>query len=203
YCHTRFALASSSDQGELVHRQIVAVATVVLLAGSAAAFDVTSCEQVVPPGEVAQLQVDLDCTTHADTSAAVTLASGAVLQMNGHSITQPDAPFYGIGVLCLGKCTVAGPGEISGNLVGILGRKMIVSDVQLHDLEAGLFGVRSFADQAHLGTIVATNVSVLRSEFIGIYAKMARLTNVTSDQNDLLGVQAARVVGTNVTTDLN
>lgn len=184
-------------------RRTLALAALSVWVRTASAYDVTACGQTVPAGTVGQLQADLDCTTLADDGGAVTLAPGATLAMNGHTISQPPAAFYGIGVLCLSKCTVTGPGEITGNLVAVLGPNVIASDLDIHDAEAGLLIVRSYAEQTRLGNLTATDVSILRTDFIGVYAKKARLTGVTSSENESTGIQAARLIGINLTTNNN
>jgi hypothetical protein len=184
-------------------RRSLALAALSVWVRTASAYDVTVCGQTVPAGTVGQLQADLACSPSTDDGGIVILAPGATLAMNGHTISQPPGPFYGIGVLCLSKCTVTGPGEITGNLIAVLGPNVIASDLDIHDAEAGLLIVRSFAEQTRLGKVTATNVSILRTEFVGLYAKKASLTGVTSSENALTGIQAARLTGTNLTTNDN
>src|SRR5512138_517192 len=68
-----------------------------LLARTAHALDVTTCDQTVPSFEVGVLQTDLVCPNPntlegcigagSGAPAAVRLEANATLQMNGHSIT--------------------------------------------------------------------------------------------------------------------
>src|SRR5262245_10598616 len=115
-------------------RGLLVLVSVFALARSAAAVDITTCGQSVGDADTAILQADLDCPgqpvgclhpggndvevacTSDDicnavldpcANGAVLLGAGAVLQLNGHTIT-------GAGVLCsaAGTCTVTGPGSI-------------------------------------------------------------------------------------------
>ena len=187
----------------------LAAALLAMMLGHPAAtwaqVEVNTCGQTVPAGTVGNLQADLQCSTSAGSGGAVILARRATLAMNGHTISQPPTGLS-IGVLCLSRCTVTGPGEIYGGVIAVLGRNVVVSDLNIHDVSAGLLIVRSFADVislTHLGKVLATNVSVLRTGFIGVYAKNARLNGVTSSENALDGVTAGRLQGTNLTTNDN
>src|SRR5437763_2412737 len=89
----------------------------------------------VARGEVGVLLNDLDCSTPAPGPAAVTLQNRATLQMNGHRVTfTPPAPeTYGFGIECSerGRCLIPGPGELTGELIGVLAQqsKLTISDV--------------------------------------------------------------------------
>jgi hypothetical protein len=83
---------------------------------SAAAFaappvPVTACRQEVERA-IGILTVDLDCSS--DPLAIGVVLRNAKLDLNGHSITGAE-----IGVVCAEKCTIFGPGTISGNHSGI------------------------------------------------------------------------------------
>ncbi len=81
-----------------------------LLTRSAYAVDITTCDEIVPASETGVLLTDL-----AGCNDGVVLAERAALQMNGHSILGANA-----GVFCLGpRCSIAGPGEISGATFGV------------------------------------------------------------------------------------
>jgi hypothetical protein len=73
---------------------------------AAARMDITSCGQVVPAGEQAVLRADLDCPPGVS-GPTVTLGDDASLRMNGHAIRG------GTWLSCT-RCTITGPGEISG-----------------------------------------------------------------------------------------
>ncbi len=81
-----------------------------LLTRSTSAVDITACDEIVPARETGVLLTDL-----AGCNDGVVLAERAALQMNGHSILGANA-----GVFCLGpRCSIAGPGEISGATFGV------------------------------------------------------------------------------------
>jgi hypothetical protein len=158
-------------------RTLLALASVLALAGSAAAVDVTACGQSVPDFDTGVLQADLDCSGEpgvcihllgddtemsctSDTDcpqsfnacarAAVQLGAGASLQLNGHSLT-------GAGVLCSdsGTCTVTGPGSIVSAPVGILARKKVIASGLT--ATGGKYGIISRRGGAILTDVVLTN----------------------------------------------
>jgi len=213
------------------------------LAVSAAAVDITTCGQSVADLEVGVLQSDLDCTgqpgicvhpgvddadvacnTPADCYAAidvcahtaVSLGAGAILQLNGHTIT-------GAGVLCsaLGTCTVTGPGSILSAPVGILARKKVVASGLTVD--GGGFGIVSRRRGAILtdvnltnnaqdgiwawqsGTIRASGVVATGNGGTGLFAKLRPIiaTAVTASNNGNHGIDGTPVRGLEVTAQDN
>jgi hypothetical protein len=107
--------------------RLLVVVTVLLVAASVQAVDITQCRQIVPLGETGELTADLDCPTGPSTcqsdpaiecgehlpcpnddclsAHAVVLEDGATLKLNGLTIT---GGFNG--VYCRGStCTVLGP----------------------------------------------------------------------------------------------
>lgn len=91
---------------------------------------VTTCGQEVSGAAV--LAADLDCTGF--NGNAVTL-HGGTLTMNGHTITGGD-----IGVYCDRRCSVVGPGLVTGS---------------------NFFGVDGFQTSVHLKQVDVTNVALL------------------------------------------
>lgn len=178
-----------------------------VLARSVAAVDITTCGQSVGDAATGVLQVDLDCTgavgvclqpgandqdvsctsdaiCHAVrdpcANAAVLLGAGAVLQLNGHTIT-------GAGVLCsvAGTCSVTGPGSIVAAPVGILARKKIVASGLT--IDGGVFGIVS-----RRGGAILTNLSLTDNSEDGIWSWKGtiRATGVTATGNGDSGIYA-------------
>src|SRR5262249_38139622 len=146
-------------------------------------LDLTTCGQIVPPGEVAILQADL-----SGCEVGVALQDRAQLEMAGHAIVSGN-----LGVRCTERrCTVHGPGDISGGNVGIWGFypsvRIDVSDLQIHDT--------SLAGISNARRATTTNVSVRRIGFggvnpeysAGIYVDVLRGTGVTAADNAGYGV---------------
>jgi len=171
------------------------IAVMIVLPFRAIAFDVTTCGQTVPPGEVGVLQTDL-----AGCDDGVFLANRAVLEMAGHAISASH-----LGVQCIDeRCAVHGPGDISGAVVGIWGfyptGRVDVSDVDIHDTPyAGI-------ENARRGTLA--NVTVRRAGFgaidpeysAGIYVDRLKGTNVTTADNAGYGVLGGTTVKVTVLT---
>jgi len=190
---------------------IALVAGLALSAGRASSLDVSSCATVVPAGDTGVLQADLDCTGTGFDDPAVQLGSGAILEMNGHRINHPEVPgdLYGFGVRCpSGKCTVHGPGEITGDVVGIEGPKLVVSDILIHDTVLGIAAVRVTVDPdgsvvgVKYGNLLATNVTLIANGS-GILARNVRASAVVVSQSEQLGIQAKKVRGTAITANDN
>ena len=72
---------------------------------SSAQVEITTCGQAVF-GQSATLMADLDCS---GSSAPGIEAGGASIELNGHTITGGTH-----GISCDGKCSVEGPGTITG-----------------------------------------------------------------------------------------
>ncbi len=212
------------------------------LAGSAAAVDITACGQSVADADTGVLQADLDCTGQAGVcvhpgadeqdigcttssdcnsiidpcaTTAVGLGAGAVLQLNGHTLT-------GAGVLCsdAGTCKVIGPGSIVGAPVGILARKKVVASGLMVD--GGRFGMISRRGGAILtdvvltdnsndgiwswrGTIRASGVVATGNGETGLYATLKPVIarGVTVSNNGDHGIDGYPVRGSGVTAQDN
>lgn len=120
----------------------LALSIIVSLATAAEAFDVTSCDQEVPAGEVGVLTADLDCGPNTvPGSYGVELERYATLDMQGHTITGAQWAVYCPGP---GKCTVTSttgtPGTLTGAEAGIWtpGSKVLVSNVRFVDNSYGI-----------------------------------------------------------------
>jgi hypothetical protein len=130
-------------------RRLVTLAAM-LVSTPALAIDISTCDQVVPRGQVGVLIADLDCRT-----TAVRLEMGARLRLDGHTIAVDS----GLGVECRQKrCTIEGPGVIDGKTTadtGIGGHERVrldVSDVTIQNFEFGIFGVAR--NKANLENVV-------------------------------------------------
>ena len=169
--------------------QRLLVALTILLPCSALGLDVATCGQTVPSGEVGVLQADLSGCVDG-----VVLADRAVLEMTGHAISASH-----LGIQCVGsRCTVHGPGAISGAVVGIWGfyptGRVDVTDVDIHDTPSA--GIQN----ARRATL--TNVTVRRAGFgaidpeysAGIYVDRLKGTNVTTADNAGYGVLGGTTV---------
>jgi hypothetical protein len=137
-------------------------------AGDAGALDITACDQEVRAREVGVLTTDLNCGWSTDEGYAVELGDRAVLDLNGHTITGPR-----YGVFCERRCSVVGPGTITGAYYGIwaLESKQSRADV---------------TDVALVGNLG------------GMATPKGTLTNVTATDN-ILGLHVHKLRGTNLT----
>jgi hypothetical protein len=166
------------------------------IATTAQAFDITSCNTIVPAGATGTLQTDLSCV-----SSAVTLERNAKLELNGHVITAT-----GSCVEASAGGTVHGPGELSSCGTGILssGRRTIrISDVDIHDgvgdgLEFQGVGVWAFEAR-----VEATDVTVNDNGNSGMVVHVLKATRVTANGNKHYGITEDRGTGEDLTLDGN
>ena len=224
-------------------RHLFALLCVLALAGSAAAVDITTCGQSVADNDIGVLQVDLDCTAQTGVCVhrnfndeevacsveadcqppinnpcartAVTLGAGAILQLNGHSIT-------GAGVLCsaAGICGVSGPGSILSAPVGVLARKRVIAAEVT--IDGGVYGIVSRRGGAVLSNVALTNntldgiwswqgairangVVATGNGEIGLYAKLKPVVarNTTVSNNGGSGIDGYPSRGANLTIQNN
>jgi len=113
--------------------------------------------------------------------------------MNGHVLIGPSD---GDGVSCFeGRCQVAGPGEISGAVLGVSASSdVIIKDVDIHNTNTGI---------SVAGRLIATNVTV-NNNALGVEADHGiRATNLTANNNEYIGLLAQLVRGTGVTANNN
>jgi hypothetical protein len=166
------------------------------IATTAQAFDLTSCNTIVPAGATGTLQADLGCA-----ATGVTLSKNAKLELNGHVITSSGAC-----VEASAGGTVRGPGELSGCGTGILssGRRTIrISDVNIHDgVGDGLEfqGVGVWAPQAR---VEATDVAANDNGNSGMIVHALKASHVTASGNKHYGITEDRGTGEDLTLDGN
>jgi hypothetical protein len=195
----------------MVARAIVAVILAVACARSGYALDVTECNTLVPDGEVAILQADLNC---AGAFIAVGLGENATLDLNGHSITGTFYPDPPRAVECRGvRCTI-----LSSNGIGRIGggdfialrigsftdsvAKLRISDVELYDARAGIFGSNVIGEPRKTKAHVERVVSHGHAEF-GIWVAKLIARDVDTSDNGTVGVATDKLKGYNLTTNNN
>ena len=194
------------------------VVLVLSLAGRAhALMDITTCGQTVPHGEIAMLQVDLDCggagycvgkdgipcTTGVECApdypgcspTAVFMERGAQLYLNGHTIAQPQGT--GAGISCNtpagGQCRVFGPGTVSGGFVGVSADyRLRLEGLTLTGARGGWCAIVS----PKRGKLYVTDVVATDCE-IGLHGT-TKATNVTVSNAVHDGIEGA-VKGRNLT----
>jgi hypothetical protein len=164
------------------------------------AFDITSCDQLVPDHQVGTLQADVMCVP----GEGIALGRSATLQLNGHTVsTDADISFGMVGIACLrGTCRVDGPGEVSGfggasahdNSVGILGGRVQLFDVHLEgNSEWGASGDK----------LQATNVTASGNNGEGLLGNSLKLTDVVTSGNVRDGVRCSSVTARRLTATDN
>ena len=99
-----------------------------VLATHAHALDVTSCPLIVPGGETATLQADVDCIVGSPgyNAYGIVLGRGARLELNGHTLRQVGYELV-TPVACLGKCEVVGPGRFTTDWPGRGGMERVIA----------------------------------------------------------------------------
>jgi hypothetical protein len=193
-------------------RILSSLSVIVLLAGEAAALDVTTCGQAVPPREHAVVQGDLVCSS----SPAVELGSGAELDLNGHSIS-------GAGVQCLSGCDItssSGIGLIAGTAgvgTGVTLTHGSIENVQVQGFGIGIFFERrllannvmvsnnpTFGIRSFKGRLIANDLTVeLNGSGIEVGRGKIKAENLVASNNTVAGVFSKRTVGTNISADGN
>src|SRR5262249_52891253 len=184
-----------------------------------AAFDVTTCGQVVPEGDRAVLQADL-----SGCFWGVVLEPDATLELNGHHLS--GLPDFSDLIVCQRSCTIHGPGELSETFEGVVAgaagaghrpaRRGVlrIDGVTVRDakfaLNAGtavrarnvviIHSGRAFSSPRIRGTDV-TITSSLPGETIG--DGMVRLTRLVLSGGSTLGISAVglRLVDSYVVCD--
>lgn len=155
-------------------RPLLLAALLLLRPGLAAAIDITSCDQVVPKGQVGEVLNDLDCSG-GTFAAGVTLLNHATLRLNGHRINGPVTS--GALVHATGKAAkIVGPGEVDTSDYGCI----IAEEANL--LVEGGDGI----DVHHCYTAVSAqnlriaNVTVHDNEGIAIYGVVLKAKDVVA-----------------------
>jgi len=157
-------------------RYLLAVLSLVALTPvSGRGFDVTACGQTVPPREVGRLVSDLDCTGIPFPDVLTWLESGAVLDLQGHTMVEGQ-------IRCQRRCEVRGPGTIvDGDVTGLDGRVTVRDFTML-----GGGGVGAATE-----TVTAINM-VLSGGVVGILARRLRAENVNANDNQTWGIVSTR-----------
>jgi len=177
---------------------VLGIFVVTLAAQPASALDITSCAQLVENDETGVLVTDLTCPSNG-VVAGVLSASGratgrVTIQLNGHTISAAT------GILCNARCTIEGPGTISGGISGIY-VATAPGDLTLRNLtiEGAEYGV---GQGGRITTL--ENVTINDNEEAGLVLYTVRRlkgTNVTVSGNGGWGIKAdeARIKLTNLT----
>jgi hypothetical protein len=167
--------------------RLIVVLAVVAAPRVAGAVDVTTCEQVIEAGEVAELRQDLACARRPIwpfSALGVYLEPGATLVMNGFTIAGDGS---GVGVNCYGsrRCTIQGPGEIRGFELGVNcgGCRLVARDVAFRDNVSGILIPKS-------GILDAERVVASDNAEFGIWAHRLRATDVEAERNGWAGIAA-------------
>ena len=176
---------------------------VLALAGLASAVDVTTCPATVPAYTTGIVQADLTCT-NATSSGYIELQRGAVLNLNGHTLTfTPDDPAAAL-VFCDSNCAVQGPGILTASALGWasiwVGAEgmLVVRDLTIEGMVHGIVD--------NNGRVIVTNTSISAQQWGIAAAKKAVLDGVTvavtAPGGYCIGATAeirSAVVGQNVT----
>ncbi|MGH7893057.1 MAG: hypothetical protein ACREQL_00220 [Candidatus Binatia bacterium] len=181
------------------------IPALIVLAGRAAALDVTACGQVVSSGDVGVLQADLACTAPVP---GIRLETGATLDLNGHALTTVGAA----AVACEGRrCVVTSTpssGALSGSpaaacLTTVARTRLSIANVAVHDCGTCIDGnVANLADQG--ANVRATNVTVERCSGSGIVARRLRATGIAvTDAGDSGIAVEGRVQGIGLVASRN
>ena len=184
---------------------VLASAMVLALAGlaSAATVDVTTCPATVPAYTTGVVQADLDCTGATGTGYVV-LERGAVLDLNGHSLTfNVGDPALAL-VSCDSNCGVQGPGTLTASGLGwasiwVGGEGAVaVQDLTIEGMVHGIVDIN--------GRVIVSNTSISAQKWGIGGAKKASLDGVSVAVTDpggyCIGATAeirSAVVGQNVT----
>jgi hypothetical protein len=165
-----------------------------MLSAPAGAVDVTSCGQIIPSGQTADLVSDLDCPLDLPSGtlqelSAVYLEPGAKLRLNGFTLSGGE-----VGVGCGGgRCTIDGPGTIADFPTGILSyASSRVTDVELDSNDA--YAIYQLGNK----TLRATNVTVVESNgLVAVVAHRVKAENL-SIQGCWYGIIATVLTGSDV-----
>jgi len=195
----------------MIVRAIVALILAAAVARSAYALDVTECNTLVPDGEFAVLQADLNCV---GAFVAVGLGEGSTLDLNGHSITGTFYPDPPRAVECRGiRCTILssnGVGRIGGGdfIAVAIGRftssvaKLRISNVELHDARGGIYGSNVVGERRKTQAL-AEHVESHRHAEIGIWVAKLIARDVDTSDNGTVGIATDKLKGRNLTASDN
>src|SRR5262245_37202446 len=185
-------------------RSVLAVLLgVMFAAGLARAVDVTLCDQVVPAGQVGEVQNALDCQSNAF-AAAFHLGQMARLRLNGHRITGPKGG--GNVVDIPSSARIEGPGEIAGAADSAFGA-CVSADGSTLGIDGGDPGIDIHGCNAGIsvvnGKAKLINVSVHDNVGPGVFAVRVTATNVSATDNGAQGLNSDKLKATNVVASRN
>lgn len=178
-----------------------------MLPSVATAFDITSCGQAVPRGQVGELLNDLDCSGGAY-AAGVTLLDRATLRLNGHRV---NGPVTGTAIIVATehKAKVVGPGEVDTSDFRCIGTEggdlAVVGDdgidvhhcynaIDAHNLRISNVTVHDTVDIAIYGVLLKAKNVVVNSSWGAFAAGItARLESVTANDNLVFGANAGNL----------
>ena len=147
-----------------------------LMATHAHALDVTSCPLVIPRGETATLQADVDCYSGSPDYNAygIVLGKGARLELNGHTLRQVGYQLL-TPIACLGKCEVVGPGRLTTD--GGVG--VAISSFRRNPVTASHLTIDSFVSgiSAPFARAIVTDVDI-QAALYGIEARQLTVADV-------------------------
>lgn len=156
--------------------------------GTAAAqpIVISACGSTVPEGATGILESDLSCTP-GSFNYVIFLGRGATLDLNGHTISNGQ-------VKCFegrGRCTVLGPGLLTGALASPQGpgaaialpdrARLELRDVEIRNNETGVLGDQMDSSVHAVDSVIDDN------DLYGIYAGKVILENVSASGNGVLG----------------
>ncbi len=189
---------------------IVAIAATITMTAAAVANAGRDAELVTECGQIVErhgvLAQDLDCT--AETFAAVRLHRRATLDLNGFSITGTPAavpndcwlgacPDEADLVRCVRRCTVEGPGTLTGGRYGIVAaatlggspfQKRSRGRITAIDVTISDTGVAVLVPE---GRVIAAGVE-LRNNFVGISSTTTLVSDSEVSGTALFGILAGR-----------
>jgi hypothetical protein len=192
-------------------RTLISLVVALAWGRSGFALDVTTCNTIVPAGEVAVLQADLSC---AGAFVGVALGEGATLDLNGHAITGTFTPDPPRAVECRGmRCAIgssSGVGRIGGGdfiaiSIGLFTEnktRLRISDVELHDARSGIRGAAFFAYPRRTKVRAERVVSRNHTEH-GIWVAKLTATDVDASGNGGPGIAADKIRASDVTASDN
>lgn len=154
------------------------LALALLFSAPAGAVDVTSCGQIIPARQTADLIADLDCPDAPSSGtlqelSGIYLERGARLHLNGFTLS---GEVYGVG--CEGTCTIEGPGTIRDFAEGVVSYGTTkVENVVFQDSNG--YAIHVYGEK----TLKAEDVTVLDHDgLVAMAASRMKAKNVTIER---------------------
>src|SRR5262249_8504299 len=136
--------ATAVSRGRLMGRLAPSFVLFVLAATRAAAVDVTTCGQVIPPHEAGVLVADLDCSGQPARSDGVVLGTQSSLDLQGHSLVGPPHDMGpGSAVRCSFGAIECKAGKFGPVCTGPKGRCHVYSSTGMAHISGNTMGVYS------------------------------------------------------------